>query len=118
MAEVLYNDAGTARTASFNVEINVEDWLYVHVVHEVTASSGTSPTLDIKYDIQTAAGNWAEVAAESQMTGGGQKITGFGPGAQTNRMLGHKLRLRHVIGGTSPSFTINTHVIGVDKGRV
>jgi len=71
----------------------------------VTAVSGTTPTLNIYIDIQDPiSGAWAQQDASPQITSP-QML----PMAEPVRST--KYRVRWVVGGTSPSFTISVNVV-------
>ena len=73
----------------------------------VTAVSGTSPTLNVYIDIQDPiSGSWVQQDAFPQVT------------APTSLALAEsvrstKYRVRWVVGGTSPSFTFSVNVVVV-----
>lgn len=80
----------------------------------VTAVSGTSPTLTVQLQGKDpSSGNWfAVAAATSAVTAMGQYVYVFYPGATTgsatlgvSTVLPANWRVNAVIGGTSPSFT-------------
>jgi len=71
----------------------------------VTAVSGTSPTLNLYVDIQDPASlNWANQYAFPQ-------ITAVGLYYQPLQVQSTKYRVRWVVGGTSPSFTFSVGVV-------
>jgi len=71
----------------------------------VTAVSGTSPTLNVYIDIQDPiSGAWAQQDASPQITSP-QML----PMAEPVRST--KYRVRWVLGGSSPSFTISVNVV-------
>jgi len=71
----------------------------------VTAVSGTTPTLNVYIDIQDPiSGAWAQQDASPQITSP-QML----PMAEPVRST--KYRVRWVVGGTSPSFTISVNVV-------
>lgn len=81
---------------------------------EITAASGTTPTLDVKfqrYDPLTETYHDITGAAFAQKTATGDDQLVIYPGiAETanetvSDVLAHKLRLVETVGGTDPSFT-------------
>ncbi len=78
----------------------------------VTAATGTSPTLDLYLDRQGADGVWYNVWHPTQITAAGAASTSVGPGCATGEVLTGYLRLRWVVGGTTPSFTFSASVVG------
>lgn len=73
---------------------------------DITAVSGTSPTLDVEIQTRGADGVWHKVKSFAQKTAAGQeRITLDGP-------VGGEVRARAVIAGTSPSFTFSVALVG------
>lgn len=66
----------------------------------VTAASGTSPTLDVKIQDSVDGGStWNDVGTFAQKTAAGREVVNVsGP-------FGPDLRVTWTVGGTSPSFT-------------
>ena len=64
----------------------------------VTAASGTSPTLDVKLETSSDGTNWYTVAAFAQKTGISSERKGFAP-------LDDYARWTWTVGGTTPNFT-------------
>ena len=92
----------------------------VDVTVDVSAASGTSPTLDIYLDGRLDGTAYANIARLTQVTTAGQYVAHLSKrqsagqvtvtsdaGAGTTRAIGwgDALRVRRVIGGTSPSFS-------------
>jgi hypothetical protein len=71
----------------------------------VTAASGTSPTLDVVVEDTLDGTNWNTVGTFAQRTAAGRQVIDI-----TSPFSG-RLRVRWTIGGTSPSFTFS--VVGV-----
>lgn len=68
---------------------------------EVTAASGTSPTLDVVIEDTLDGVNWNDVGSFTQKTAAGRQVIDITvPFSET-------LRIRWTIGGTSPSFTFS-----------
>lgn len=68
----------------------------------VTAASGTSPTLTVDLMTQDASGDWVRFDGFAQATAAGVSTLAIGPGALPNT-----LAVRYTIGGTTPSFAAN-----------
>lgn len=67
---------------------------------DVTAASGSSPTLDVTINTYDAVGgNWHLLASFDQMTTTGTDV------GYVEYGLGDKLSITYTIGGTTPSFT-------------
>lgn len=108
--------ASAARTATGNSgSIDVAgDCKGMHVVLDITASGGTTPTLDVKVQrFDNLSGQWVDLpgAAFAQKTGTGTDDLTIYPGiAETaNRSVSdvicEEVRFVWTIGGTTPSFT-------------
>lgn len=88
----------------------------VQLFLDVTAASGTSPTLDIKIQAQDlVSGKWFDVpgAAFVQVIAAGQHLLSVYPGiAETagvsaSEVLARTWRVAYTLGGTAPSFTFS-----------
>jgi len=91
--------ASGARTTSGTTSgFNFEDGIELIVFAEVTAASGTSPTLDLAIQTSHDNTNWAALSSFTQITGTGNSIK-----AVTN--YGKYIRVSYTIAGTTPSFT-------------
>lgn len=95
--------ASAARTASVDsstFEILDADALVCYL--SVTASSGTSPTLDVKFQDSPDGVTWFDVAGTSftQVTGSSSSQV-----ISATRKFSRRIRCRVTIAGTSPSFT-------------
>ena len=72
---------------------------------DVTAVSGTSPTLDVVIETyDELSGKWFPIATFSQFTATGSEL-------KTATGLGQALACRYTIGGTEPSFTFSVGAI-------
>lgn len=98
-----------ARTASGDSgEFNLYDMDEVLVFLDVTAVSGTDPTLDVKVQTKDPNGKWYDLASFAQKTATGQE-------AKAITVFGESLRISYTIGGTTPSFTFA--VTAIAKAR-
>lgn len=69
---------------------------------DVSAASGTSPTLNVVVEDTIDGGtNWNQVAAFAQKTGASREVV------NVNTPFGGRLRVRYTIAGTTPSFTFS-----------
>lgn len=107
--------SSSARTSSSASEIfDVSPWSELTVLIDVTAASGTTPTLDFTLQAASTATattfhDWPTVgpfghAAMTQITAAGQAQYIFGG-------IGQYVRMKYTIGGTSPSFTFSVTYI-------
>jgi hypothetical protein len=100
--------ASAARTSSGNTaDIDIGRFLYGVVTLDVTAVSGTTPTLDVYVEYKDqVSGKYIPIWSQ---TG----ISAVGTWTSDILTLPHKyVRVRWVIGGTSPSFTFSVGMEG------
>ncbi len=113
MGATVLNLASQAYTASGNTAPQQTGPLYTLAVDvDVTAASGTSPTLALFVDREGADGVWYPIWSPTALTAAGQLSTSIGPGCAVAEVPTNNIRLRWVIGGTSPSFTFSASIIG------
>ncbi len=109
----VYTAASAAYTASGNSgDITVGWYDELAVDANITVVTGTSPTLTLAVDRKGADGSYYQIYASTQITGVTQVSTSIGPGCLITHSLGATARLRWVIGGTSPSFTMSHSIQG------
>jgi len=94
-----------ARTASGNTgDIDILHYRNLDILIDVTSVSGTSPTLDVYIDGKFAAvGKHYPIASVTGITATGQWLL------QLRNIPYRYIRVRWVIGGTSPSFTFGVY---------
>lgn len=101
--------ANQSRTTSGNsTEVGVKSYKEAIAFLDVTAASGTSPTLDVKFQTQDPVSlKWFDLTdlTFSQKVAAGSEMK-----AKINT-LGAKLRCVYTIGGTSPSFDFSVGLI-------
>lgn len=92
-----------ARTATFNHNLNGLAGQYEEMVLylDVTAASGTTPTLDVVYQTTNGDGTWFTHTSMTQAT----SVTT--ERVVVTRPIGVESRLLCTIGGTTPSFTFS-----------
>ena len=78
----------------------------------VTAVSGTSPSLQPYLEILGSDGVWYEVWKPSAITAAGQSTATVGPSSGTECVWTNTARLRLEVTGTSASFTLSADVHG------
>lgn len=78
----------------------------------VTAVSGTSPTLTLFLERQGLDGIWYAIWSPTAITAAGVASTSVGHGLATAQSITGTIRLRWVIGGTTPSFTFSASITG------
>ena len=94
------NVASAARTSTVTLAaFNVEGAREIIGKLDITAASGTTPTLDVSLETTTDGTNWYTVGAIAQKTGVSNEERAF------SSNLGIQCRWKFTIGGTTPSFT-------------
>lgn len=78
----------------------------------ITAKSGTSPTIQFFIDRIGADGVAYNIYGSSVLSATGQTSTSIGSGFVINQSFGSSIQIRWVTGGTSPSFTTSISIIG------
>jgi hypothetical protein len=78
----------------------------------ITAVSGTSPTLQFFVDRVDANNIPNPIWQSSLFTGVTQERTSIGPGLTYPESLGANIKVRWVVGGSSPSFTLSSSFVG------
>jgi len=93
--------SGTVTTSNVSTDIDVSSFSAMEIIIKVTAVSGTNPTLSVYIEGKfTATGDWKPLVYQ-------EGITSTGIWTLTITQLIFKtIRVRWVVGGTSPSFTI------------
>jgi hypothetical protein len=92
-----------ARTASGDTGV-LDGWGVPDVARvqlDVTAASGTSPTLDVVVEDTLDGVNWNVVGTFAQKTAAGREVINL------STPFADRLRVRWTVGGTSPSFTFS-----------
>lgn len=111
-AQNVFSEAATARTATGNTagtDILPEGCSAAMLSVNVTAVSGTSPTLTVQFQQQDANGVWVTLGATSSLNSVTTAVVVMIP--PTVFVAGGGVyRIRWVIGGTTPSFTVQFSV--------
>ena len=100
--------ASAAQTASVNsADITIYNGSKLAVYLDVTAASGTSPTLDVTVKAKDpASGKYFTIGTFTQKTGVISDALFIGNGSGSTFAV-RTIRVEAVIGGTSPSFTFS-----------
>jgi hypothetical protein len=81
---------------------------------QVTAASGTTPTLDVVIEDTLDGANWNTVATFTQKTAVAREVVNVLPAKAESGtfspLFADRLRVRWTIGGTTPSFTFSVIV--------
>jgi hypothetical protein len=109
----ILNQVSAAKTITGNsADLNVSAFREVAIDANISAVSGTSPTLQLFIDRKGADGIYYQIWNSASITAVGTASDSIGPGLNKNQSLGSTIRLRWVIGGTTPSFTFSASIIG------
>lgn len=100
--------ASGAQTASGNSGTlpGFGDWSKFRAQLNVTAASGTTPTLDVVIEDSLDGTNWNTVATFTQKTAAAVQAV------DVTGLFADKLRVRWTVGGTTPSFTFDVKLYG------
>ena len=123
MVRLIQPLTSAARTTSGNSQpIAIEDAKEFAVFLEVTAVSGTTPTLDVKLQVYDEINEqWHDLATLALGDAVGATPANFAQVTATGRQaryrdkpMGALLRVDYTIGGTSPSFTFSVSMVVKD----
>ncbi len=112
MGATIFDGASAVHTTSGSsgpLEVGPLTTLAVDV--NVSAASGTTPSLSLVVERQASDGNWYAIWAPAALTAVGVVSTSIGPGCATAAVVTSVVRLRWAITGTTPSFTFSASVI-------
>jgi hypothetical protein len=112
-SSILYTLPSLARTASGNSEnINTTSSFELAFDANTTLVSGTSPTLQFAIDRLGSDGVWYNIWLSPVRNTTGFDSKSIGTGLALPESSGSAIRIRWIIGGTSPSFTFSISLIG------
>ncbi|GAC1387974.1 MAG: hypothetical protein NVSMB31_01190 [Vulcanimicrobiaceae bacterium] len=99
--------AATVITANGNgPDVNVGSFREIDVEIEVTAISGTSPSVTFAVDVKDAtSGQYTQTAIGAAITAVGNQIIALTSG------FGDTVRVRYIVTGTTPSATVNANIV-------
>lgn len=110
----VYSGASSAHTASSDAgDLDVSKCRRIAVDINITAVSGSSPTIQFFVDRKDANGIYYNLWSSSVTNATGQISTTIGAFATINQALGAIARLRWTITGSTPSFTFSASVTGI-----
>lgn len=109
----VYARASAAATVSGNSgDLAVDSFSELALDINITAVSGTTPTIQYIMERKGNDGNYYQIYASSSLNVTQAVSTSFGAGMSQSVSFGATVRLRWVIGGTTPSFTFSASIIG------
>jgi hypothetical protein len=100
--------AGALTADANSAKVNCGGYGTAKAFLNITAVSGTSPTLDIKFQDSYDGTNWVDVAS-----GAFAQKNATGASSLVLNNVSPYLRAVQDVGGTSPSFTYDLYVAGV-----
>ena len=113
--QVVLNQASATVSSSGNSDdLDVSLLKRIAVDINITAQSGTSPTVQFFVDRKDAAGNYSQIWSSSVISASTATVsTTIGPKCTVTEILGFTVRIRWVIGGSgSPSKTFSISIQG------
>ena len=112
-ASTLLNQASAAQNANGNsIDLSVAAFAQLAVDANVTALTGTNPTIQFFVDRKGADGIYYQIWSSASINAIGATSDSIGPGLNKAQSLGSTIRLRWTIGGTaSPTVTFSASLI-------
>lgn len=117
-SQVLLAQASAAQTAGgCTAPLPVAQGISTLAVNiNVTALSGTSPTLTVFVEGQDANGVWYSLWAPSVINATGDTSTSIGPNCVTAVIVPPAIRFRWLVGGSAtPTVTFSASIVGRDQ---
>lgn len=112
MASTLLNQASAAQTASGSTgPLNAGEQQQLEVNINVSAVSGTTPSMTCVVEGLDPAGAWYPLWTSAAITATGDTSQAIGAGLQTDVVVTPIIRFRWTITGTTPSFTFSATII-------
>lgn len=113
VAQVYLRASAAATTTGNSGDLTVDSFAELAVDANITAVSGTSPTIVFALDRKGADGIYYPIWTSSTVsTSPTQVSNSIGSGFSTNQSFGNVVRFRWTIGGTSPSWTFSVSILG------
>lgn len=110
-------EGSKTRTASAaGASYRVGDYDILCFMLKITAKGGTSPTLDSKVQVSYDNSNWADLKDTGGNAVAFAQITANGYYSREVRTGATFVRLYHTIGGTNPTFTMETYIEAKKRG--
>ena len=106
---VIESKSRTTSADSGIIDLPMERYDELRIQLDVTAASGTTPTLDVVVEDTLDGVNFNTIATFTQATGVTREVK------NVTTPFGRRLRVKWTLGGTSPNFTFSTDIVG--KGR-
>ena len=112
-AATLLNQASAVLTANVNsADFNVAAFKELAIVANVTALTGTNPTIQFFIDRKGVDGIYYQIWNSASINATGTASDSIGPGLNKAQSIGSTIRFRWVIGGTGgPTVTFSASLI-------
>lgn len=101
--DILHTSAARAASGNGSAVGGFDKVAWTRVQLNVTAASGTTPTLDVVVEDTLDGTNWNTVGTFTQATAVTRQVINLAA------PFTDRLRIRYTIGGTTPSFTFAVH---------
>lgn len=109
----VYARVSAAATSSNNSgDLAVDSFSELALDINITAVSGTTPTIQYIMERKGNDGNYYQIYASASINSNQAISTSLGAGMAQSVSFGTTARLRWIIGGTTPSFTFSVSIIG------
>lgn len=109
----ILNLASAARTTSGDSgALPVGNVLHLAADVNITAVSGSTPSMTLYVDRLGIDGNWYNIWTSAAQTAAGVVSVSIGPGCTVTHVFGTAARLRWAITGGTPSFTFSGSIVG------
>lgn len=110
-ATTVYTSSVTLTASGETSDLPVSSYAELALDCNITASSGGSPTLQLFVDRKGADNVYYPIWQSSVFSATGKVSTSIGAGLAYAQGFGSTIKLRWVIGGSTPSFTVSTSII-------
>ena len=103
-----------SQTTSTNADsgsLDVTKYRETLVLCNITAATGTTPTIQFFVESLGSDGIWYAIYSSSTINGVATVVKSIGSGQSSATSLGNTIRLRWAITGTTPSFTFSASII-------
>lgn len=108
--DTLFASAARTATATSAVFAGYGDATALIIQLDVTASSGTTPTLDVVIQDTVDGTNWNTIYSFTQLVTTGRAVKRYLPNIAADGPVTNQIRAVATIAGTTPSFTFSVKV--------
>lgn len=111
-ATTVYTSSGALTATGDSGDLTVSSYSELSLDCNISAVSGSSPTLQLFVDRKGADNTYYPIWQSASIGATTKVSTSIGAGLAYNQGFGSTIKLRWVIGGSSPSFTASFSIIG------